>query len=111
MAKFGGFGGGNPMQMQNLMKQAQKMQQQAIEAQQEIDNTVVEGSSGGGMVQVKLYGTKNPVEVKINPAAVDSDDVEMLEDLITAALSDACMKADKLKEEKLGHLGGLGGLM
>lgn len=111
MAKFGGFGGGNPMQMQNLMKQAQKMQQEAIEAQQQIDEAILEGTAGGGMVKVQIYGTKKPISVKIEPSVVDPEDVEMLEDLIVAALNDACEKADELKQDKLGKFGSLGGLM
>ena len=115
MAKFGHFsggsmGGGN-MQMQNLMKQAQEMQQKAMAAQEEIDATILEGSAGGNMVQVKATGAKQIVEIKINPAVVDPDDVSMLEDLVLAAINDVFSKADKLKAEKLGALGGLGGLM
>ena len=110
MAKFGGFGG-NPMQMQNLMRQAQKMQQEAMEAQAEVDESVVEGSASGGLVSVKILGTKEVQEIKIDPSVVDPDDVEMLEDLIVAALNDAGKKADALRNEKLGKFSSLGGLM
>ena len=106
MAKFGGFmGGGNNMQA--LMRQAQKMQEEALRAQQEVDEAEVEGSASGGLVKVVLKGNKEPVSVNIDPSIVDPDDVEMLEDLFLAALSDASAKADKLRGEKMGRFGGL----
>ena len=105
MKGFGGFGGGNNMQA--LMRQAQKMQEDAMRAQKEVEESVVEGSASGGMVTVKLSGSKNLLEVKINPAVVDPDDVEMLEDLIVAAVNDASSKADDLKSQKLGAFGGM----
>ncbi|MBQ9790448.1 MAG: YbaB/EbfC family nucleoid-associated protein [Clostridia bacterium] len=105
MKGFGGFGGGNNMQA--LMRQAQKMQEDAMRAQKEVEESVVEGSASGGMVTVKLSGAKNLLEVKINPAVVDPDDVEMLEDLIVAAVNDASGKADDLKAQKLGAFGGM----
>lgn len=105
MNRFGGFGGGNNMQA--LMRQAQKMQEEAMKAQKEVEETVVEGSASGGLVQVKMTGNKNIVEVKIKPEIVDPDDVEMLEDMVTAALNDACSKADNLKSQKLGAFGGM----
>lgn len=110
MAKFGGFGG-NPMQMQNLMRQAQRMQQEAMEAQAEVDEAVLEGSASGGLVTVKILGTKEVQEIKIDPSIVDPDDVEMLEDMVVAALNDASRKADELRNEKLGKFSNLGGLM
>ena len=105
MRGFNGFGGGNNMQA--LMRQAQKMQEEALRAQQEVDEAVVEGSASGGMVTVKLSGAKNLLEVQINPAVVDPDDVEMLEDLVVAAYNDAKAKADEMKNSKLGGFGGL----
>ena len=104
----GGFGGNN---MQALMKQAQKMQEEALRAQEEVDEAEFEGSSGGGKVVVKVSGKKDILAVKLDKIVVDPDDVEMLEDLIVAALKDAGDKADKFKEEKLGGLGSLGGLI
>lgn len=104
----GGFGGGN---MQNLMKQAQMMQQKMAEAQQQLDESVVEGESGGGRVKIGLSGKKNIVSVKIDPAIVDPADVEMLEDLVHAAFSDAAQKADDLSAELMGPFGGAGGLL
>ena len=107
MAKFGGFGMGGGNNMQALMRQAQKMQEEALKAQQEIDEAEVEGVSGGGMVKVVVKGNKQPVSIQIDKNVVDPEDVEMLEDLIVAAFSDACANADKLKEDKMGRFGGL----
>lgn len=102
----GGFpGGGN---MQQLMKQAQAMQQKMLEAQEEIENAELEGSAGGDMVKVVINGNKVLKSIKIDPKACDPDDTEMLEDLIVAAFNDAYSKADELKEEKMGPLGGFG---
>lgn len=100
----GGFGGGN---MQAMMKQAQKMQQDAIKAKEELDNTVFEGSASGDMVKVEINGAFEMVSVKINPVVVDPEDVEMLEDLIVAAYNDAKSKVDDKKESSLGAFGGL----
>ena len=106
MAKFGGFmGGGNNMQA--LMKQAQKMQEEALKAQAEVDEAEVEGQASGGLVKVVVTGSKTPVSISIDPSVVDPDDTEMLEDLILAALSDANTKADQLKAQKMGRFGGL----
>jgi len=104
----GGFGGGN--QMQQLMKQAQKMQEQMAKAQEELEEAELEGSAGGGMVKVVVNGKKVVSSLQINPTVVDPDDVEMLEDLVVAALNDAYAKAEKLYEEKMGAFGGAGGL-
>ncbi len=93
---FGGMGGG--MNMQAMMKQAQKLQEQMKQAQEEIQNTEVEGTAGG-MVTVTMTGDKRVTGVSINPEAVDPDDVEMLEDLIVAAFNAACEEADALSAE------------
>ena len=103
----GGFGGGN---MQQLMKQAQAMQRKLQEAQQELADSEVTGSAAGGMVEVTLTGDKTPVSVSIKPEAVDPDDVEMLEDMVLAALNDAMKQADDLSKELLGPMGNAGGL-
>ena len=103
---FGGFGGGN--QMQNLMKQAQKMQQEMQKAQAELEELEVEGKSGGGLVKVTMTAKKIVTSLEINPDAVDTDDITMLEDLIIAALNEAYDKADKVYAEKMGAFGGLG---
>ena len=106
MGKFGGFGGmGN---MQQLMKQAQKMQADMLAAQEELKETEVTGTSGGGMVEITMTCEKNVTNVKINPEAVDPEDVEMLEDLIVAAFNEASSEADKIKEDKMGAFAGLG---
>lgn len=103
----GGFGGN----MQNIMRQAQKMQEDIMKAQEELKNTIVEGTSGGGMVTVKMNGQKEFVSISLKKEAVDPDDIEMLEDLIKAAILDATNKAEELNQDKLGAYGNLGGLM
>ncbi|MBE7083739.1 MAG: YbaB/EbfC family nucleoid-associated protein [Clostridiales bacterium] len=103
---FNGFGGGN--QMQNLMKQAQKMQEEMQRAQAELEETEVEGSAGGGLVKVTMTAKKVVTGITINPDAVDTDDITMLEDLIVAALNDGYAKAEKIYGEKMGAFGGLG---
>ncbi|MGN0743919.1 MAG: YbaB/EbfC family nucleoid-associated protein [Christensenellales bacterium] len=102
---YGGFGGGN---MQQLMKQAQAMQRKLQEAQQELADSEVTGSAAGGMVEVTITGDKTPVSVSIKPEAVDPDDVEMLEDMVLAALNDAMKQADDLSKELLGPMGNTG---
>ncbi len=97
--------------MQQLMKQAQKMQQQLMEAQQQLAETEVSGSAGGGLVTATVTGSGDVVSVKIDPKAVDPDDVESLEDLVVAAIRDASTNAQELQSEKMGPLaGGMGGL-
>ncbi len=103
---FGGFGGGN--QMQNLMRQAQKMQEEMQKAQAELEEMEVEGTSGGGLVKVNMTAKKVVKSINIDPNAVDTEDIEMLEDLLVAALNDGYTKADKLYSEKMGAFGGLG---
>ena len=104
---FGGFGGGN---MQAMMRQAQKMQQDALKAKEELDNTIFEGTASGEMVKIEINGAYEMQSVKINPAVVDPDDIEMLEDLILAAINDGYAKADKVYEEKMGKFGNMGSL-
>jgi len=106
MAKFGGFmGGGNNMQA--LMRQAQKMQEEALKAQQEVEDAEIEGQASGGLVKVVVKGDKTPVSINIDPSIVDPDDVEMLEDLVLAALNDACNKAEEFRANKMGRFGGM----
>ncbi len=105
---YGGFGGGN---MQQLMKQAQAMQRKMQEAQEQIAESEVTGTAAGGLVEITLTGNKQPVSITIKPEAVDPDDVEMLEDMVLAALNDACKQADELSKEILGPLGGAAGLL
>ena len=97
--------------MQQLMKQAQKMQQQLMEAQSKLAETEVSGSAGGGLVTAVVTGAGDVVSVKIDAKAVDPDDVESLEDLVVAAIRDAASNAQELQQTTMGPLaGGLGGL-
>lgn len=109
MGKFGyGGGGGGGMNMQQMMKQAQKLQQQMAEAKEELENARVTGTAGGGAVSVTISGSKRFLSIEIKPEVVDPDDVEMLEDLITAAANEAYAEADELvKNSPLSQLGGL----
>jgi DNA-binding YbaB/EbfC family protein len=96
----------NPKQMQEMMSKAQDMQRQMQEKMQE---TVVEASSGGGAVTVKMNGAKQILGVKIDPEIVKSGDVEMLQDMVTAAVNEASRKADESVQSTLGGmLGGMG---
>ncbi|WP_455804594.1 YbaB/EbfC family nucleoid-associated protein [Clostridium butyricum] len=104
----GGFGGGN---MNNLMKQAQKLQRQMEDMQKEIETKEFEASVGGGAVVVKVNGKKEVSAINIKPEVVDPDDVEMLEDLVLTAVNEAMKKADEETSSKMGKLtGGMGGL-
>ena len=102
--RFGGFGGGN---MQAMMRQAQKMQQDAMKAKEEIENSEFECVASNGLVKITINGAYEMVSIKIDPSIVDSDDTEMLEDLIVVAFNDAKAKAERMKNEKLGAFGGL----
>ncbi|HVL99395.1 MAG TPA: YbaB/EbfC family nucleoid-associated protein [Egibacteraceae bacterium] len=96
--------------MNQIMKQAQAMQRKLAAAQEELARTDVEGVAGGGMVRVTVAGGGGEVRsIVIDPAAVDPDDVEMLADMVTAAVNEALRSAKQLEEEKLGGLtAGLG---
>ena len=94
-----------------LLEQAQAMQQQLLSAQAEAAEQEVEGVAGGGAVRVVVTGGMEFRSVTIDPSAVDPDDVEMLQDLVLAALHDATAKANELSSQALGGLGGLGGLL
>ena len=107
MGKFGGFGGGMG-NMQQLMRQAQRMQKDMAKAKEELAQTEVTAVSGGGMVEVTMTCEKKLVSIKIKPEAVDPDDVEMLEDLIIAAVNEAQKLADDETEKKMGPLSGFG---
>ncbi|XJZ27350.1 YbaB/EbfC family nucleoid-associated protein [Bacillota bacterium Lsc_1132] len=89
--------------MQNMMKQMQKMQKKMMEAQEGLGEQKVEGTAGGGMVTVSVTGHREVVDVKINPEAVDPDDVEMLQDLILAATNDALKKVEELTNKTMGQ--------
>ena len=91
--------------MANLMKQAQKMQQKMAEAQEQLGDVTVEGSAGGGMVTVKANGKQEVLSVKIEEEVMD-DDVEILEDLIVAAVNQALTKAGEAAQEKMNEAAG-----
>jgi DNA-binding YbaB/EbfC family protein len=94
--------------MQNLMRQAQKMQEEMQKAQAELEELEVEGCAGGNLVKVSMTAKKVVTSLTIDPNAVDIDDLTMLEDLIIAALNDGYQKAEKLYAEKMGAFSGLG---
>jgi nucleoid-associated protein EbfC len=97
--------------MQQMLKQVQKMQQDMMAAQESLKDEVVEASAGGGMVTVQVTGDLNVKSIKIDPGAVDPEDVEMLQDLVLAAVNEALRSAQELASSKLGGIaGGLGGL-
>ncbi len=103
-------GGGAP-NLQQLMQQAQKMQQQLAEAQAALAEAEVTGTAGGGLVSVTMTGGGEVTAVRIDPKAVDTDDLESLEDLVVAAFTAASDNMRKLAEEKMGPLAqGMGGL-
>ena len=109
MAKRGGFPGGMPGNMNNLMKQAQRMQRQMETQQAELE--AKEFSAGGGVVEVTVSGKREVTKVKIDPEAVDPDDVEMLEDLIMAATNEALRKCEEESQAQMSKItGGLSGL-
>ena len=113
-------GGGGGQGLNQMMKQMQKMQADMAAAQDALAEATVEGSAGGGMVKVVVTGTGDVQSVQIAPEVVDPDDVEMLEDLVLAAVSDGLRRAHELQGERMGNvtggldlgsLGDLGGLL
>ena len=111
MAKRGGYpGGAMPGNMNNLMKQAQRMQRQMEEKQKEMETKEWEASAGGGAVTVKVSGKKEITAVTLAPEVVDPDDIEMLQDLIIAAANEALRKMEEDQSDMISSLtGGLGG--
>lgn len=102
----GGFPGGNQM---NMVRQAQKMQQEFLKMQQELESTDFEFSAGGGAVKATVSGTREFKSVIIDPEVVDSDDVEMLQDLILAAVNGALKLSDDKTNQSMAKLqGGMG---
>lgn len=91
-------GGGN---MQQMLKQVQKMQQNMVKAQEEIAKMTVEGSAGGGTVKVVVTGDRRVQGITLSPEVVDPDDIEMLQDLILAAINDGMAKAEQMAEAEL----------
>lgn len=114
MAKRGGFPGGGmgmPGNMNNLMKQAQKMQRQMEENQKALEEKEYTAAAGGGAVEITVSGKKEIVKVKLAEEVVDPDDIEMLEDLIVAATNEALRKMEEENSVMMEQLtGGLGGL-
>ena len=110
MARRGGFpGGGIPGNMNNLMKQAQRMQRQMEESQKELDTKEFTAKAGGGAVEVTVTGRKEVAKVKLSEEVVDPEDIEMLEDLVMAATNEALRMADDANNEIMGKMaGGLG---
>ena len=106
MAKRGGFPGGMPGNMNNLMKQAQKMQRQMEEAQKELEEKEVTAAAGGGAVEVTVSGKHEITKVKLSPEVVDPDDIEMLEDLVAAAVNATVKQVDETAEAEMGKLTG-----
>lgn len=97
------------MNMNQLMKQAQKMQKEAVKLQEELEAKTFEISSGGGAIKVVISGKKEIKEIKIDPSVVDADDIEMLEDLIMSAVNEAIRQADETYQREMGKLtGGMG---
>jgi DNA-binding YbaB/EbfC family protein len=101
------------MDLNAMMKQVQEMQSQMVKAQEKLKDEVVEASSGGGMVKVKMSGDLRLLEISIDPEAIDPEEAELLQDMVTAAVNEAIRSAQELATSKLGGItggGGLGGL-
>jgi len=92
--------------MGNLMKQAQQFQAKMAKLQEELGDKTVEASAGGGMVTVVVNGQQEVLSIKIDPEVIDSDDAEMLQDLILAAVNDGLSKAKNMVNEEMGKLTG-----
>lgn len=115
MSKRGGFPGGmggfGGMNINNLMKQAKKMQADMEKSQVELSNKEFEATVGGGAVYAKVSGSKELKELKLKPDVVDPDDIEMLEDLVVTCVNEALKKVDEAQAQELGkyNIPGLGG--
>lgn len=101
----GGFGGG--FNMQNLMKQAQKMQEDMQKAKEDLLSTEFTAKSGGGMVEVIMTGDKKVRSVNIKKEIVDPDDIEMLQDLIIAAINDGVAQIERIEKENIPNIPGM----
>jgi DNA-binding YbaB/EbfC family protein len=113
MARGGGPGG---FDIQGLMKQAQQMQAEMMEAQEKLKDEVVEASAGGGMVKVKVGGDITLREIVIDPEAIDPEDAELLQEMVQAAVNEGLRAAQELAGSKMGGItgdlgGGLGGML
>lgn len=101
--KFNPMGGSN---MNQMMKQAKKMQEEMAKTQAELQERIIEGSAGGGAVMVKVNGKQRVLEIKIKPEVVDPEDVEMLEDLIMAAINDAIKQSQDMVSTEMAKITG-----
>jgi nucleoid-associated protein EbfC len=113
VARGGGPGG---IDVNALMKQAQQMQSEMMEAQEKLKDEVVEASAGGGMVKVKMGGDLTLREIVIDPEAIDPEDAEMLQEMVQAAVNEGLRAAQELASSKMGGItgdlgGGLGGML
>jgi nucleoid-associated protein EbfC len=113
VARGGGSGG---FDIQGLMKQAQQMQAEMLEAQEKLKDEVVEASAGGGMVKVKVGGDMTLREIAIDPEAIDPEDAELLQEMVQAAVNEGLRAAQELAGSKMGGItgdlgGGLGGML
>ena len=107
MAKRGGFpGGAMPGNMNNLMKQAQRMQRQMEEGQKELETKEFTATAGGGAVEVTVSGKKEVVRVKLTEEVVDPDDIEMLQDLIMVAVNEGLRQVEEMSQNEMGKLTG-----
>ena len=98
--------GGGPSNMQSMLKQAQKMQEDMAQKQAELEEREYETSAGGGVVNVKINGKKEIISVKIDPEVVDPNDVETLEDLVTAAVNEAIKTVEAISAEEMQKITG-----
>ncbi len=106
MARHGGFPGMGMGNMQQLQRQMQKLQQQMADTQEQLEARTYEATSGGGMVTATVSGKKQLVSLTVKPEAVDPEDVEMLQDMIVAAVNEALRQADEATEKEMGKLTG-----
>ncbi|MBQ9885490.1 MAG: YbaB/EbfC family nucleoid-associated protein [Lachnospiraceae bacterium] len=106
MAKKGGFSGGMPGSMGNIMKQAQRMQRQMEAAQKELEEKEFTAAAGGGAVEVTVTGKKELKAIRLSEEVVDPDDIEMLQDLIIAAINEAFHKVDEESDKNLSGISG-----
>ena len=105
MARRGGYMGGMPGNMNNLMKQAQRMQRQLEENKKKLEETDFTVTSGGGAVRLTVSGARVVKDLQIDPEAVDPDDVEMLQDMLVIAFNDALKQIDEASEKLTGGMG------
>ena len=98
--------GGGPSNMQSMLKQAQKMQEEMAEKQAELEEREYDVAAGGGVINVKINGKKEILSVKIDPEVIDPDDAETLEDLIVAAMNEAIKKVEAVSAQEMGKITG-----